>query len=65
LIAELHHPDYLSNDELTSIYPLDLAPLTADSFELVPDREEMLRRHLRLLYAWRQQLRDLGLSLSQ
>jgi hypothetical protein len=65
LIAELHHPDYLSNDELTSIYPLDLVPLTADSFELVPDREEILRRHLRLLHAGRQQFRDLGLSLSQ
>lgn len=38
-IVEMHHPDYLSKADLSSIYPIDI----------VPDSRQSLRRHLQLI----------------
>lgn len=60
LIAETHHPDYLSKDDLTNIYPLELDALAGDSFGLIPQPEELLSHHSRLLNAGLEMLRDSG-----
>jgi len=60
LIAETHHPEYLSKGDLTNIYPLELEALAGDSFGLIPPPEESLRHHTRLLNAGLEMLRDPG-----
>jgi hypothetical protein len=60
LIAETHHPDYLNQSDLANIYPLELDALAGDPFGLIPQPEEILRRHRRLLNAGIEMLRDPG-----
>jgi hypothetical protein len=50
----------LSKGDLTNIYPLELDALAADSFGLIPEPEEILRHHRRLLNAGLEILRDPG-----
>lgn len=64
-IVEIHHPDYLTLDDLQRIYPLDVDTGRGDLLSVIPPTEVLLRRHLRLMYAGLSALERTNSSPSQ